>query len=223
MIELIHGDCLKIMSDIPDKSIDMVLCDPPYRTTKRGVAGSVGGLLKRKNFTNGKGGFENNDLNISQYLPHLYRIMKNKAHGYIMCNDKNLVQFHVEILKNNFKIYKTLIWSKNNCLPSSNFMNSHEYIIFFRKGKSKIINTCSERTVFNIKNIRNKLHPTEKPIQLLKKLILASSNVGDIVLDFCMGSGSTGVAAKSLSRNFIGIEIDKKYYEIAKERIKERR
>lgn len=99
-------------------------------------------------------------------------------------------------------------------------MKNCEYVLFLRKGKAKYINNISSKTVHKFNNIKgSKLHPTEKPIDLLEFYISNSSQEDDIVLDPFMGSGSTGVACKNLSRQFIGIEIDEKYFKIANKRI----
>jgi site-specific DNA-methyltransferase (adenine-specific) len=145
--------------------------------------------------------------------------MKPNAHGYLMCNNKNLVSFHVAIESAGFKVFKTLIWAKNNAVTNQYYMDSHEYIIFFRKGKAKKINNCGTKSVLYFDNPRNKVHPSEKPVDLLKVLIENSTSIGDTVLDFAMGSGSTGVACCDSGREFIGIEIDKKFFKIAEDRI----
>mgnify|MGYP000888371269 FL=1 len=136
-----------------------------------------------------------------------------------MTNNKNLKDMLIAIEDAGFSIYKTLIWAKNNAITNMYYMDSHEYIIFCRKGKAKRINNCGTRSVLSIDNPRNKTHPTEKPIELMKILISNSSEPEDIVLDPFMGSGSTGVAATELNRNFMGIEIDTTYYNIAEKRL----
>lgn len=101
-------------------------------------------------------------------------------------------------------------------------MKNCEYVLFLRKGKAKPINNIGSKTVHQINNIiGNKQHPTEKPIELIKLYIENSSNEKDTVLDPFMGAGSTGLACKELNRNFIGIELDKQYFDIAKKRIEE--
>ena len=217
--KLYQGDCLDVLKDIEKESIDLVVCDPPYKTTKRGGSGTMQGFFLTKNGKNGNGGFEYNNLNIADYLPLLYEVMKPDSHGYIMCNDKNLVDFHTEIKKNKFKIFKTLIWSKNNVVANQYYMSSHEYIIFFRKGKAKMINCRGTKSVLNYKNPKPKMHPSEKPVDLLEVLIKNSSKENEVVLDFAMGSGSTCIAALNLNRSFIGIEKDKKFYNLSKNRI----
>ena len=179
----------------------------------------MGGMFKDELFKKGKGGFKQNNLKIQEYLPLLYRVMKKGSHGYIMCNDKNLANFLNQITLEGFKIYKVLIWYKNNAIANSYYMNSHEYIIFFRKGKAKYINNRGTKSVLEFPNPRNKVHPSQKPVDLMKTLILNSTRKGQTVLDFAMGSGSTGVAAVETGRHFIGIEKDLKFFKIAKERI----
>ncbi len=216
MIDLMHGDCLELMKDIPDDSVDMVLTDPPYKTTKRGTTGT-GGIFKTDISKKGKL-FKENNFDIADILLDLKRIMKEGAHGYLFTNNKNLKKYLIEI-SSVFKIFKVLIWSKNNCITNMFYMDSHEYIIFFRNGMAKKINNCSSKSVMFYDNPRDKLHPTQKPIELLEHLILNSSSINETVLDFTMGSGSTGVACKNLNRNFIGIEKDDNYFKIAYDRI----
>jgi len=219
-MKLIHGDCLEAMQKIPSNSIDMVLTDPPYLVTSRGCSGGTGGMLKTKLSKDGKI-FKHNNLKESDYLKYLHKILKEGSHGYLFTNNKNLSKMLIEVSKAGFNIFKTLVWAKDNCITNMYYMDSHEYIIFFRKGKAKKINNCGTRSVLNFKNVKNKLHPTEKPIDLLEVLIENSSNIGDTVLDFTMGSGTTGVACNNLNRDFIGIELDKEYFDIATKRITE--
>ena len=99
-------------------------------------------------------------------------------------------------------------------------MKNCEFVVFAHKGSAKQINNCGSKAVHRFNNVvGNKVHPTEKPIELMKFYISNSSSKGQTVLDPFMGSGSVGSACKELGRNFIGIEIDEEYYKIAKERI----
>jgi site-specific DNA-methyltransferase (adenine-specific) len=220
-IELWLGNCLEKMKDITDGSIDMICCDPPYKTTKRGSYGGTGGFLKNDDSLKGKGGFSENSLEVNDYLPEIMRCLKEGGQGILFTNDKNLVKFHLSLLSVGFKIFKTLVWAKNTCITNMYYMNSHEYMIFFRKGRAKKINNCGTRTVLTFNNPTNKMHPSEKPVDLLSVLIKNSTIEGDIVLDFTMGSGSTGIACINTNRRFLGIEIDETYFKIAKNRIEE--
>ena len=120
-----------------------------------------------------------------------------------------------------FKLHNILIWKKNNKTPNRWYMKNCEFILFFRKGKSFPINNMGSSQCIECDNIsgKNKLHQTQKPIELLEYLIKTYTNESDLVLDSTMGSGSTCVAAKNLNRKYIGIELDEEYFEIAKERI----
>lgn len=209
---------MNVVEDIPDNSIDLIVTDPPYKTTSRGSSGGTGGILKDE--LNKKGRvFRHNDIEFGEWLPELYRILKEKGHAYIMTNNKNLKDMLIEVEAAGFNIFKTLVWAKNSPITNMYYMDSHEYIIFCRKGKAKKINNCGTKSVLYADNPRNKIHPTEKPTELMEILINNSSNEGDIVLDPFMGSGSTGIAAINNNRHFIGIEIDEEYYSIAKQRI----
>ena len=118
-----------------------------------------------------------------------------------------------------------LVWHKDNKICNPFYMQSLEFILFLRKGKSRQINNCSDTDFCDFPNKKMKdengqpLHPTEKTIELMEKFILNSTNEGDTVLDPFLGIGSCGVASVKNNRNFIGCEIDSKYFEIAKNRI----
>lgn len=219
-IELIHGDCLIEMNKIESGSVDLILSDPPYKTTKRGNSGGTGGMFKGEDFIKGNGGFKHNDIKFSEWLPLCYNSLKDGGHLYVMTNNKCLKEMLNELEKAKFNVFKTLIWAKDNCITNMYYMDSHEYIIFAYKGKANKINNCGTRSVLNIPNVKNKQHPSEKPIELMKILIENSSKENETVLDMFMGSGSTGVACINTNRNFIGIEMDDNYFKIASERIK---
>lgn len=219
MINLMQGDCLELMKTIPDGSVDLCVSDIPYKLTGGGKGDGANskrpkGILR-----------DNNQIVIvprfEDWLPELYRVMKNGSHIYLMCNFKNLNNLMNKTSDVGFKHINLLVWEKNNCTPSQFYMKNCEYTLMMRKGASKYINDIGgSKTVHKFENIiGNKVHPTEKPIDLMEFYVKNSSNEGEMVLDMFMGSGSTGVACKNTSRNFIGIELDEKYFEIAKNRI----
>ena len=223
-IDLRQGDCLELMKDIPDGSVDLVLTDPPYRVTSRGNAGSSGGMLQKKINKSGLV-FSFNDISCKMYAPEFYRVLKAGTHCYVMTNHTNLIEMLSVFTSAGFHFTKCLVWNKGNKIMGQFYMSQFEYIMFFRKGKAKRINNCGTPDILNIPNIKTKsngknIHDTEKPVALMEVLINNSSNPGDTIIDPFMGSGSTGVACQNLNRNFIGIELDEKYFEIAKERIK---
>lgn len=247
MIDLRHGDCLELMKDIPDKSIDLVVTDCPYKIVQGGCSNNTttfkamsGVLDKRRrgcgkcsikwetegqlnNIENVKAGkmFDNNDIEFEEWLPEVYRVLKDDSHCYIMINARNLKNLQIEAEKVGFKYQQILIWNKGNATPNRWYMQGYEMILMLRKGKAVPIKNLGEKNIISVPNIKSgtKTHPTEKPIELMKIFIENSSNENDTILDPFMGSGSTGVACINTNRNFIGIELDEKYFNIAKERI----
>ncbi len=219
--KLINGNCLDCFKKIPNESIDLIVTDPPYKCISGGkphLKGQPSGMLSKND---GKI-FTENNIEPEEWFPELFRILKNGTHCYIMTNVLNLERYLTLARETGFSLHNVLIWEKNNCTPNRWYMKNCEYVLFLRKGQAKKINNVGSKTVHQFNNITgNKLHPTEKPIDLLQFYIANSSNEGDIVLDPFMGSGSTGIAAKNLGRDFIGIELDENYFKIAQERINE--
>lgn len=206
------------------KKVDMIFTDPPYKITTRGSGGNSGGMFQKKEVNNGRV-FEVNDLEIEDWLPKFYEILKDGSHCYIMTNNKNITHYLYVIDKSDFHYIKCLIWVKNNKIMGQTYMSQFEYIIMLRKGSHKRINNCDTSDVLQISNKKMKdknnktIHDTEKPVELTDILVNNSSNEGDIVFDPFMGIGGCGVSCEKLDRKFIGVEINEKYYEIAKKRI----
>jgi len=219
-IDLYNDDCLSVLDNLISKNIkvDCIITDPPYKVISGGKPtkkGQPSGLLSKND---GKI-FKYNDLDETLWFPKIYKILKDNSHCYIMTNTLNLEKYLRLSRESGFKLHNLLVWEKNNCTPNRWYMKNCEYILFLRKGKAKSINNKGSKTVHKFNNTINKLHPSEKPIDLMKYYILNSTNENETVLDFTMGSGTTGVACKHLNRNFIGIELDEYYFNIAKKRI----
>lgn len=226
MIELnkIHNmDALEGLKLIDDESIDLVATDVPYRITARGNAGNAGGMMANSLSMKGKI-FEHNDIEIEDYLPELYRVLKDGTHCYIMCNHINLIHFLKVIDDSPFHFVKCLVWVKDNKIMGGYYMNQFEYIIMLRKGGDRKVNDCGISDVLQIPNVKTKnakgenIHDSQKPVQLFRILIEQSTNKGDIVLDPFMGSGTTAIAAYKTERQYVGFEISEKYHKIATER-----
>lgn len=237
-----QGDCLELMREIPDHSVDMILCDPPY------------GILNKSN----PGAKWDSVLDIDEMWSAYTRIIKEN--GAIVLFGSGL--FTARCMLSQPKLWKyNLIWDK---VLTSGFLNAnrmplrrHEDIMVFYKkppvynpqkvpgkpnhGKGSVTH-CVNHNYGSFKPIDNKdalgdmkfptsllcfekthpsksVHPTQKPVALLEWLIRTYTNEGDTVLDNCMGSGSTCVAARNTNRNYIGFELDEKYFRIASERI----
>ena len=218
---LIKGDCLEKMKNIKNESIDMVFIDPPYKVisggNKKGLSYKHKGSITEKN--DGKI-FEHNNIKICDWMKEIYRVLKNDTHCYVMTNALNMYEMMTEAKKVGFKLHNILVWEKQNCPPNRWYMKNAEYTLFFRKGKAKAINSMGSKTIHKFINPQgNKLHPTEKPIDLIKFYIENSSNTNDTVLDCFMGSGSTAIACLSTGRNFIGVEHDDTYFGTCKDRV----
>jgi site-specific DNA-methyltransferase (adenine-specific) len=241
--KLILGDCLDELPKIFDKNIDLVLTDPPYGTTACKWDSVIPfepmwNQLKRVIKDNGcialfgSEPFSSN-LRMSNIKHFKYDwIWQKTTAGNIALSNKQPLKYH-EIIsifyKNQSNYYKQLI--PRDELGKKRLKNKNNPIRFKGnnitgsiKSKNYDINRYNENyknpsSVLNFKINRGKLHPTQKPVDLLEYLIKTYTNENDTVLDFTMGSGSTGVACKNLNRNFIGIEKDENYYNIAKQRI----
>ena len=237
-----NDDCMKVLKELPDNSVDLVLTDPPYGTTS----------IEWDKL-----------LNFDEVWTELKRIMKPKTNALFFGSQP----FSSFVVTSNIDWFKyELIWNKNKCgspgLSKYRPNKIHENILVFANESGAVYNPIMEegepyvrksekgygsgknthgygfgnKKSFGSKNdgtrypksilhasrnfsAQQTVHPTQKPTNLLNWLIMTYSNPGDIVLDFTMGSGSTGVSAKLTGRKFIGVEIDKGYFDISKERI----
>ena len=245
MIDLRQGDCLELMKDIPDKSVDMILCDLPYGTT----------ACKWDSVRP----FE-------QLWNNYKRIIKNNGTIVLFGSEP----FSTELRHSNLKMYKyDWIWVKSRATgfaqAKNQPMRNYENICVFSDGVAIHLNQSKRRMTYNPQGLKETfyikkqgkngrtdtcfskrkshkeehiqtqtgyprqvitfasegktVHPTQKPVELLEYLIKTYTNENETVLDNCMGSGSTGVACKNTNRHFIGIELDPTYFEIAKNRI----
>ena len=217
-IKLYCGDCLNIMKQIENESIDLIVTDPPYlikyKTNRR--------KNKDHDFCSEILNDDNEQL-IIDYIRECYRILKNNTAMYMFCNCDKVDFFKQELENAGFKIKNMIIWVKNNWTAGdlkAQFGKQYEIIFLVNKGR-KCFNGKRITDVWMFDKISGKkqLHQNQKPVDLLKQCILKHSDENDIIFDGFMGSGSTGVACIETNRKFIGVELDKKYFEIAKERI----
>lgn len=219
-IKLYHGDCLEVMKDVPNKSVNLVITDPPYEISTTGA-----GIYKQadkqyiKELNGMKDGFS------KEVLDELCRVMK-KINIYFFCSQKQIIpllDYFVRKKKCNWNI---LSWHKTNPIPAcgNKYLTDTEFILFFREKGVKVYGSFDTKrtwyaTPLNQSDKKKYGHPTVKPLFILENLVINSSQEDEIVLDCFMGSGSTGVACINTNRNFTGIELDEKYFQIAKERI----
>lgn len=210
MVKLMQGDCLELMKTIPDYGVDFSLTDIPYDTVSRRSNGL-------RNLDKGKADAATFDLR--DFLNEIYRVSKNSV--CIFCGKEQFSKIY-EFFADKKGTVRPIIWEKTNPSPMNGqyiYLSGVEMAVWFKRSGAKVFNARCKNTVFRHPNGRSKLHPTEKNHSLLQELILDNTNIGDLVLDPCMGSGSTGVVCVNTGRNFIGIEMDETYFNIAKERI----
>jgi site-specific DNA-methyltransferase (adenine-specific) len=237
VIELYEGDCLEIMKQIPDKSIDCIICDLPYNITslKWDSLLPFDKLWEQYNrlckgnivlFSSGMFTYKLIESNIKKFK---YKLIWKKNVPTGMSSAKyRPMKYYEEICIFNGGVYNPIMKERvgvgKACYNYDHYCGENNHIDLNKIKKRYNPNYVQPSDIleFNVvPNRRGKLHPTQKPIDLLEWLIKTYSNEGDTVLDNCMGSGTTGVACKNLNRNFIGVELDKNYFEIAKNRIGE--
>lgn len=227
MYKLLQGDSLELIKKIPDKSIDLIVTDPPYDISATNGGGTINKVKKLNKSLNDLVEADiTNGYDIEKYGEEFMRIMR-EPNIYLWCNKKQIpyyFKFYVEKYKCKFEI---LVWNKTNSLPtySNKYLSDKEYCLYFFKGKGKTFpqNYEDAKTVYiapiNHKDKKEFGHPTIKPLDITEKIIRNSSREGQVILDCFMGSGTTGVACKHLNRNFIGMELNEEYFNIAKKRI----
>lgn len=223
-----QGDCLELMKEIPDGSIDLIITDPPYLHVKGGMKSKKynTGTWKAESYMNTKmRDFGKNE--IFDFLDEANKKMK-KTNMYIFCSKLQL-EFYFLWISQHKKKYDLLIWDKQKkSMKSTKFFSSDiDYVIrIYENGVS--LNKIIGDDGVALSNFYTKIqsypqpkgkHETIKPLELVTKYILLSSNAGDVVLDCYMGSGTTAVASINTGRHYIGFELEPKYFEIAKKRI----
>ena len=217
-INLRCGDAREVLRSMPDESIDLIVTDPPYKTISGGTNSKwKSGWKVSVLYKNDGKIFDKNNIEFEEWLPDVYRVLKPNSHFYCMTNVINMKKLMIECEKVGFILHNILVWEKNTATANRWYMKNCEFTLFFRKGKAKTINVPSSKQVHQFDNIvGTKLHPTQKPVELMKLYVKNSSNPNDVVLDPFMGCGSTGIACKQLNRNFIGIEEDSNFFDVAK-------
>ena len=244
--EIIHGNCLEVMRQFPDKSIDMILCDLPYGTTacewdtvipfeplweqyeriikKHGAIVLFGiepfaSNLRMSNIKNYKHEWVWNKEQAGNFIQaknHPLRVTENIM---VFCNEKVKYYPIMEKAKEENKRPLSIKLQKTNFLgkvSQGEFKPSENYNPDLRYPKNILVFNAGSKECNNV----NRVHPTQKPVALCEYLIKTYTLPGEVVLDNCIGSGTTAIACINTGRNFIGIELEEKYVEISKERIK---
>lgn len=226
MNKIYHEDCLKGMRRMKTGSVDLIVTDPPYliESTK---AGGDTRLSRSIQMTNDE--IEQSNLTAEfdyQILDEMVRVMK-KINLYIWCNHKQVPMYLDYFVKQHKCSFDILIWKKTNPPPlfHNKYLTDKKYCLYFRKGGyCQPANYKQATTIYvqpmNVIDKRKYGHPTIKPLNIIKNLVLNSSKSGEVVLDPFMGSGTTAVACLLTKRQYIGFEINKGFYDQALRRLK---
>lgn len=210
-IKLLQGDCIELLEKIPEHTVNSIITDPPYflGMTHNGYKGAFNDLAICKPF-------------YEKLFNEYKRVLKPDGCVYFFTDWRGYA-FYYSIFEKIIGVNNLLVWTKHGRPSLNSYGFGYELIIFH----GKIITTQITNVITNIKSFNIgarktngvKVHPTQKPIELIEKFILDSTNEGDLILDTFMGSGTTGAACIKTDRRFIGMEIDEEYFSIAKARI----
>jgi len=203
--KIYQGDCLELMKQIPNESIDLIIADPPY---------GINYLSNHYKYGNPHKKIINDD---SLFIPiiGLWQKLKTTGAMYVFYSHKKPLVSD--------KVKNVIIWVKDNWSAGDlfgDYGNQYECIAFMPKKDFKLKNGRFSN-VWNCKRVKPEFHPTQKPIDLIKAIIRNATNKNDLILDPFIGSGTTALACKQMDRNFIGMELEPKYVEIANKRIED--
>ncbi len=224
---VLRADSKSVIKRIPDHSIDFILTDPPYNLGQHST-GNIP-LPGRSAMNNDVADWDMVDFNPEEWADEFVRILKPTGNLFIFTSYNQLGRWY-NCLDHRFDTSNFMVWHKTNPAPKifkAGFLNSCE-MIFTCWNKKHTWNFISQKEMHNFiespicmrpERLSDPKHPAQKPVAILKKMIEIATNKNDIIFDPFMGVGSTGVAALELERRFIGVELDHKYFEAAKERI----
>lgn len=243
---LYQGDCLEVLDNLPESSVDMIFADPPYHLSNGGFTCHAGQVVSvNKGKWDESKGIEADFAFHLAWITACKRVLKPAGTIWISGTYHSAFACGFALQKANYKILNDIIWFKANASPNLScryFTASHETLIW-------ALNEPTAKHTFNYESMRNGeweddflkkpekqmrsvwaigalksyekkfgKHPTQKPLELLKRIILASTNKGDLILDPFTGSSTTGIMAKKLGRRFIGIDIEANYLELSQKR-----
>lgn len=233
---LYHGDCISVMKGLKDKTIDLIFADPPYFLSNGGLSIKSGKIVSVD-----KGEWDKKTSNVSTenftffWLKECYRLLKEDGSIWVSGTNHNIFEVHGILMRLGFKLINLVVWHKSDPPPliyKNKFRFSHEIVLWAKKENKHHFNYDEMYKIENremedvwtlpavqMNEKKFGYHPTQKPIILLNRIITASSQKGDIVLDPFMGSGTTCVSAILNDRKYIGIEQDLKYFKTAEARI----
>ena len=214
------GDVLDLIQGMPNESVDLLITDPPYKVVQGGATNNAFTLAGGSDYSKGTL-FKNNSIEFEDWASEVYRVQKEGTHAYVFTNDRNMQNLLNSFTNAGYRVLNILAWNKNTHSPNRYYLKNVEFIVMFRKGIAKNINKMGSFTSLRFDAVKEKSHPSQKPVVLFEHLIKNSTGPNEVVFDPFMGSGTTAVASINTNRNFIGTEKDEEYFIIANNRIKE--
>jgi site-specific DNA-methyltransferase (adenine-specific) len=224
--QVIHGDCYEILKTLQDKSIDLVLIDPPYQISRKSNFTKNSNNTKYNKIKIDFGYWDQDEINLDDLFKEFKRVLKPCGYLIIFYDvwKGQSLKFYSE--KWGFKQPRICQWVKTNPVPinsKKNYLsNSIEFFFTFVKGKNPTFNSEYDKGIYNYPICHGKertSHPTQKPLSLIKELLEKHTNKGDVVLDCFAGSGTTGIACAQTDRNYILIEKELEYYNLITQRL----
>lgn len=238
--KLIYSDTFKVLKKIEDKSIDMIFSDPPYFLSNGGITCSGGKMVSvnKGEWDKTYSVKEKHKFN-KKWIKECYRILKDEGTIWISGTFHNIYSVGMALEEEGFKILNNITWQKTNPPPNlacKTFTHSTETILWAKKNIKNSKYNFNYKLMKDLNNNKQMKdvwttsltkpsekkegkHPTQKPLELLEKIILASTNENDLILDPFNGSGTTGIMANKLNRRYIGIDNEKKYLDLTIKRI----
>lgn len=200
------------MKELPDNSVDFTLTDIPYGEVNRNSNG-LRDLNKKQ--------ADIETFNLPDFLNEVYRVSKNSM--CIFCGKGQFSEIYKYFAEKKGTV-RPVVWRKTNPSPMNGqyiYLSGVEFAVWFKKQGAKVFNAHCKNSVFDYPNGKRDIHPTQKNIKLFEELILDNTNEGDIVLDPCLGSGTTAVACINTGRHYIGYELNHEYYDLTCKRLDE--
>lgn len=222
-VALYLGDCREILPTLP--KVDAVVTDPPYMVTPTSIThykpgGFFGGGWITKSYPVGHGRlFEVPDF--AEWANLVFSVCTDSADAYFMTNDRELPRMREALEAGGWKFHNLLVWKKQSGIPNRWYFKDCEFTLYMFRGVAKTIRNPGSGQFFACAHPSPREHDSEKPTELMARYVENSTDTTQTVLDPFMGSGTTGVAAVKLGREFIGIEIEPKYFDIACRRVSE--
>lgn len=240
--KLIYNDIFKVIKKFEDKSVDMIFADPPYFLSNDGITCSGGKMVSvnKGEWDRALSIKEKHKFN-KKWIKECYRVLKDNGTIWISGTLHNIYSIGMALEEEGFKIINNITWQKTNPPPNlacKTFTHSTETILWARKDLKKVKYTFNYNIMKELNNNKQMKdvwttsltkpsekkcgkHPTQKPLEILDKIILASTKENDLILDPFCGSSTTGISAVRLNRRYIGIDNEKEYIELSKRRYKE--